>query len=123
MKAEGKTREQLEKELKELRQRIADLEKAETERILPEKALSESEERYRTIFENAVEGIFQATPEGRYLSVNPAWAKMCGFSSPEEMIREVTDIARQLYVNPEDRTEIKRLYEDPGVVKEFETVQ
>lgn len=120
MKAEGKTKKQLEKALKALRQRIADLEKAETERVLTEKALRESEERYRTIFEHAVEGIFQATPEGSYLSVNPAWAKMCGFSSPEEMIREVTDIAHQLYVNPDDRTKIKRLYEDPGVAKEFE---
>jgi PAS domain S-box-containing protein len=45
---------------------------------------------------------------------------MCGFGSPEEMIREVTDIAQQLYVNPEDRQRIKRLYEDPGVVKGFE---
>jgi PAS domain S-box-containing protein len=121
MKAEDEKRAQLERELKELGRRNADLEKVETERVLTEKALRESEERYRTIFENAVEGIFQATPEGRYLSVNPAWAKMCGFSSPEEMIREVTDIARQLYVNPEDRTEIKRLYEDPGVAKGFET--
>jgi len=85
-----------------------------------EHALRESEEAYRNIIENAVEGIFQATPEGRYLSVNPAWANMCGFSSPEEMIKEVTDIASQLYVNPEDRTRIKRLYDDPGVVKGFE---
>ena len=85
-----------------------------------EKALQESEKRYRNIFENAVEGIFQSTADGRYLSVNPAWARMCGFGSPEEMIREVTDIAHQLYVNPEDRKKIKRLYEDPGVVKGFE---
>jgi PAS domain S-box-containing protein len=86
-----------------------------------EHALRESEEAYRNIIENAVEGIFQATPEGRYLSVNPAWANMCGFSSPKKMVREVTDIASQLYVNPEDRTRIKRLYEDPGFVKGFET--
>jgi PAS domain S-box-containing protein len=85
-----------------------------------EHALRQSEQAYRNIVENAVEGIFQATPEGRYLSVNPAWAKMCGFSSPEEMIREVTDIARQLYVNPEDRTRIKRLYDNPGVANAFE---
>jgi PAS domain S-box-containing protein len=85
-----------------------------------EHALRQREQAYRTIIENAVEGIFQATPEGRYLSVNPAWANMCGFSSPEEMIREVTDIASELYVDPEDRTRIKRLYEDPGVVKGFE---
>jgi PAS domain S-box-containing protein len=85
-----------------------------------ERALRESGQAYRNIIENAVEGIFQATPEGRYLSVNPAWANMCGFSSPEEMIREVRDIASQLYVNPEDRTRIKRLYDEPGFVKGFE---
>lgn len=83
-------------------------------------ALRESEQRYRNIIENAVEGIFQATADGRYLSVNPAFARMCGYSSPEEMIKEVTDIARQLYVHPHDRTKIKRLYDDPGFVKGFE---
>jgi PAS domain S-box-containing protein len=86
-----------------------------------EHALRESEKRYRNIFEHAVEGIFQATEDGHYLSVNPAFARMCGFSSPQEMIREVTDIARQLYVNAEDRTKIKALYEHPGFVKGFET--
>lgn len=79
-------------------------------------ALEESEARYRAIFENAVEGIFQSTPEGRYLSVNPSFAKTCGFSSPEEMIREVTDIGRQLYVDPEERAEVKRLLDDPGFI-------
>jgi PAS domain S-box-containing protein len=86
-----------------------------------EHALRESEKRYRNIFELAVEGIFQATEDGHYLSVNPAFARICGFSSPEEMVKEVTDIARQLYVNPEDRTKIKALYEYPGFVKGFET--
>ncbi|HYR02982.1 MAG TPA: PAS domain S-box protein [Syntrophobacteria bacterium] len=86
-----------------------------------EHALRESERRYRDIFEHAVEGIFQATAAGRYLSVNPAFARMCGFGSPEEMIREVTDIAHQLYVDPEDRTKIKALYEHPGLVRGFET--
>ena len=83
-------------------------------------ALRESEQRYRNIIENAVEGIFQATADGRYLSVNPAFARMCGYSSPEEMMKEVTDIAHQLYVHPHDRTRIKRLYDDPGFVKGFE---
>jgi PAS domain S-box-containing protein len=86
-----------------------------------EYALRESEKRYRDIFEHAVEGIFQATADGRYLSVNPAFARMCGFSSPEEMIREVTDIARQIYVDPEDRRKVKALYEHLGLVRGFET--
>jgi PAS domain S-box-containing protein len=91
-----------------------------TERKQTEHALRESEQKYRNIIEHAVEGIFQATADGRYLSVNPAFARMCGFSSPEEMIGEITDIARQLYVDPEDRARIKRLYDDPGFAKGFE---
>ena len=91
-----------------------------TERKQTEHALRESEQKYRNIIEHAVEGIFQATADGRYLSVNPAFARMCGFSSPEEMIGEITDIARQLYVDPDDRMRIKRLYDDPGFVKGFE---
>ena len=50
-----------------------------------EEALKESEEKYRGIFENAVEGIFQTTLEGRFISVNPAMARIYGFASPEEL--------------------------------------
>lgn len=85
-----------------------------------EEALKRSEEKYRNIFENALEGIFQVTPDGRYLSVNPALARIHGFSSPEEMIESVTDIAHQLYVDPSRRAELKRLMEKNGFVKNFE---
>ncbi len=51
-----------------------------------QEALRESEERYRSIFENAVEGIFQATAEGKLLSVNPAMARMLGYASAAEML-------------------------------------
>lgn len=81
----------------------------------------EAEEKYRSIYENAVEGIYQTTPEGRYLSVNPAFARMHGFDSPEEMIEAVSDIGQQLYVNPEDRERIKRLLAEHGAVEGFET--
>jgi len=79
-------------------------------------ALEESETRYRAIFENAAEGMFQSTPEGRYISVNPSFAKTYGFNSPEEMVREVTDIGRELYVDQEERAEVKRLLRDPGFI-------
>ena len=121
MHDERKTREQLLEELVELRRRNADLDRSAAALQKAERALRESETRYRHIFENAVEGIFQATVDGRYLSVNPAFARMCGFASPEEMIGEITDIARQLYVDASDRSRIKRLYQDPGVVRGFET--
>jgi PAS domain S-box-containing protein/putative nucleotidyltransferase with HDIG domain len=91
-----------------------------TARKSAEEALKRSEEKYRNIFENALEGIFQVTPDGRYLSVNPALAHIHGFGSPEEMIESVTDIAHQLYVDPSRRSEMKRLMENDGFVKNFE---
>ena len=86
-----------------------------------EEALRRSEEKYRSMFEHAVEGMFQATPDGKYLSVNPAYAKMCGFQSPDEMIAAIDDIQTDLYVDPDDRNIIKLLYEQIGVVRNFET--
>ena len=83
--------------------------------------LYEAEKRYRSIFENAVEGIFQSTPDGRYITVNPAFAKMYGYESPEKMMADVADIEKQLYVYPEDRQKIKRLLEKDGRVRELET--
>jgi PAS domain S-box-containing protein len=85
-----------------------------------EEALRRAEERYRSIVENAVEGIFQTTPEGGYLSVNPALARMYGYESPQELMSAVTDIAHQVYVDPNRRTEFKRLMEEQGVVQNFE---
>jgi PAS domain S-box-containing protein len=121
MDDECKTREELREELADVRRRNAALERSAAALQEAEAALRESEKRYRNIFENAVEGFFQATADGRYLSVNPAFARMCGFGSPEEMIDEITDIARQLYLDARDRSRIKRLYENPGVVRGFET--
>lgn len=91
-----------------------------TERKRAEEALRQAEEKYRSIFENAIEGIFQTTPDGRYLSVNPALARMYGYASPEELMSSVTDIGRTVYVNPERREEFKRLIEERGVVHAFE---
>ncbi|WP_161788431.1 PAS domain S-box protein [Desulfonatronum thiodismutans] len=63
---------------------------------------------------NAPIGIFTSTPEGRFLSANTALAKMYGYASPTEMIASITDIAAQVYVNPADRDEFKRLLEEQG---------
>jgi PAS domain S-box-containing protein len=84
-----------------------------------QKALQQSEERYRNIFENSVEGIFQSTPEGTYHLVNPAFAKMFGFSSPQEMISSVKDISK-LYVDPADRETVKNILVAEGVIKNHE---
>jgi len=91
-----------------------------TEHKLSEQLLRQSEEKYRNIFENAVEGIFQSTEDGRYLSVNPALAKMYGYGSPEEFIASITDIEKQLYVNPWERLIFKELLEKNGIIERFE---
>ncbi|RUT07736.1 hypothetical protein DSM106972_019960 [Dulcicalothrix desertica PCC 7102] len=80
-----------------------------------------AENKYRSIFENAVEGIFQSTIDGRYITVNPALAQILGFSTPEEVIDYYTDIGKQLYVNPNRRTEFINLVEKHGNVSEFES--
>jgi PAS domain S-box-containing protein len=91
-----------------------------TERKRAEKALRETEEKYRSIFENAVEGIFQTTPDGRFVAANPALARMLGFDSPEELMNMRTDIAHEHYVDPKSREEFKRLLEENGFVLDFE---
>jgi PAS domain S-box-containing protein len=92
-----------------------------TERKRVEEALARAEEKYRSIFENAIEGIYQTTVEGRFISVNPAFARMLGYDSPDEILNTITDIPRQLYVNPEGRFELLQVIEERGVVQEFET--
>jgi len=79
-----------------------------TEQKRMQKALKAGEEKYRKIFEGASEGICQTTPEGRCLSVNPAFARMFGYVSPREMIDSVRNIGEQHYVNPGDREEMVR---------------
>jgi two-component system, cell cycle sensor histidine kinase and response regulator CckA len=91
-----------------------------TMRRRAEKAQLEAEERFRSLFENATEGIFQTTTDGRYLSVNPALARMCGFPSPAEMILSVQDLGQELYADPKVRDQFKRLIEANGSVKDFE---
>ena len=91
-----------------------------TERKLAEEAIRQAEEKYRSIFENAICGIFQTTIDGRYLSVNPALARMYGYSSPEEMIEHLTNIQQQLYVNPDRRNELIATLQKDGAVTNFE---
>jgi diguanylate cyclase (GGDEF)-like protein/PAS domain S-box-containing protein len=91
-----------------------------TERKRAEQALTEANERYQSIFENALEGIFQVTPEGRLLVANPAMARMFGYDSPAELLAELRDIPRQLYVEPQRREEYRRQIEAEGSVSNFE---
>ena len=77
-----------------------------TERKQTEESLLLSEDRYRRLFEDAVLGIFRSTPEGKIIDVNPAYARMFGFDSPEEAKSQVNDVAVDLYADPSRRNEI-----------------
>ena len=83
-------------------------------------ALREAERSYRSIFENALDGIFQTTPEGWYLRANPALARIYGYDTPDALVQGLQDITRQLYVAPERRQEFIRLMQEHGAVANFE---
>lgn len=80
-----------------------------------------TEAKFRSIFENSIDGIFQTTPEGKYLSVNPSLAQIYGYDSAEQMIQELTDIAKQLYVDSDRRQQFTSLIETTGKVAGFES--
>ena len=92
-----------------------------TGRRQAQEELRQAEERYRSIFENAQEGIYRSTPGGRIIMANPAMAKIFGYASPEELMSGITDVARQLYVDPEERAKIRQILEEQGFVKNYET--
>ncbi|HWQ20983.1 MAG TPA: PAS domain S-box protein [Methanotrichaceae archaeon] len=91
-----------------------------SERKQVEKELWRSRERYQNIFENSILGLYQSVPEGRYISVNPAFARLFGYNSPEEMLACVNDIGHQLYVNPHDRERAIELITKQGFLEGFE---
>ncbi|MCZ7395458.1 MAG: PAS domain S-box protein, partial [Candidatus Methanoperedens sp.] len=90
-----------------------------TEHMRMEEALRTSEAKYRSIFENAVEGIFQTSIEGGILAANPALAHMLGYESQEEIITSITN-ARKLYVEPGRRLQLVRTIRARGIVTNFE---
>ena len=81
--------------------------------------MKQAEERYRSLFENAVNGIFEATPAGQYVSINPALAAMHGFASPGDMLAALKNIDEQ-YVGAERHVSLKEQLEDTGSVSKFE---
>ncbi len=92
-----------------------------TERKKAEAALVQAEEKYRGIFENALEGIFQTTVDGLFISANPALAQIYGYDDPEELIESINDIQQQLYVEPQRRQEFLELMKQHGTLSEFES--
>ena len=79
-----------------------------------------SEDKYRSIFENGMEGIFQTSFSGKMLNANPAMARILGYDSPSELITDITNIMEQLYVNPEDRNTLLSVLSEKDIISGFE---
>ena len=92
-----------------------------TELKAAQEKLERAEEKYRSIVENAVGGIFQTTPDGHYLSANLALARIYGFETVEELMAKRTDIAHQVYVDPRRREEFRRLLQENDRLEDFES--
>jgi diguanylate cyclase (GGDEF)-like protein/PAS domain S-box-containing protein len=92
-----------------------------TDRHRAVEALANAERRFRSIFENTVEGIYQTTAEGRYISANPALARIYGYESPEELMGSLAATGRHLYVDASRRADFERLMREAGSVTQFES--
>ncbi len=79
------------------------------------------EESYRSIFENASIALFQSTPSGRFLRVNPALAQLLGYDSPQAVLHEIDHLSEQFYVNPKRRSQLINYLHQFGVVSDFES--
>lgn len=84
-----------------------------------ERAIRETEERFRAIYENTVEGIFQTTPSGQYLLANPALARIYGYETPQQLIASLTNLNSDLYIEPTRRKEFLEAMERDGAVRDF----
>jgi len=82
--------------------------------------LRKAEKKYRSIFENATEGIFQSTREGRIINANPAFAKILGYRDSDEVVARVFDIGGQHYINPEQREKILDNLKKEDAIKSYE---
>jgi two-component system, cell cycle sensor histidine kinase and response regulator CckA len=91
-----------------------------TDRKLLADQLGQAQQQYREMVDNAIVGIFQSTPDGRYISANPAMAAMLGYDSPQELLASIMDLGQQVYVDSNRRDELKRLLQEQGIAKNFE---
>ena len=91
-----------------------------TERTHTLRALKASETRYRELYENVVAGVFQTTSDGRFMSANPALVRLLGYASEDELLG--IDIARDLYMYPEDRDNWRRNLEAQAEIRNAELV-
>jgi PAS domain S-box-containing protein len=92
-----------------------------TERKKAEEALQKAEAKYRSIFENAIEGIFQTTPDGKFITANPALINMLGYVSFDDLSNNIQSIYNDLYVDNSRGQELLELLEKYGQVSNFES--
>jgi PAS domain S-box-containing protein len=112
--AKEPTYEELEQRVKELQREVARCRRAEKEALA-------GKEKYRSTIENAVWGVFQTTPEGRFLSANRALANILGYETPDDLMTSNSNIGNQLYVKPTQRDEILHLLAKQDMILAFET--
>ncbi len=109
--------------LNNIEQKQCDVELAQTTTDLRElvAVLKKTEEEYKNIFENAMEGIFQTDAKGRFTRANPSLARIHGYDSPKDLIDSITDIAHQLFVDPADHRRLIELLKASGAVQNYES--
>lgn len=98
----------------ELQQTLIELQQAQAEQ-------KQAEQKYRSIFENAVEGIFQSTLKGRYITANPMLAQIYGYDGPDELIATINNIESQVYVDKNRRTQFVHLLQKSDAFWNFES--
>ncbi|WP_461833196.1 PAS domain-containing protein, partial [Desulfothermus sp.] len=105
---------------REIEQKNIELQNEINRRKVLEERLRKSEEKYRSIFENALVGIFQLSIDGTFIAVNPKLASLLGFDNPEEVLDFYTDISTQLFVNTKEEEELLKQIKEQNFVDKFE---
>jgi two-component system cell cycle sensor histidine kinase/response regulator CckA len=118
MNDSSRTKTELIAELAELRLQVQRAEALEAEHKAVAEALEESEAKYRSLFENATEGVYQTSADGKIVAANPALVKMLGYESEAELKK--VDVAADLYVLSEERSHFTRELADAGLLREME---
>ncbi len=89
-----------------------------SEKIEQKRELREFEDKYQTLFYEIKDAIYESTPDGKLIDMNPAGVELFGYKNKEELLS--LDIAESLYLNPYDRTKFKNQLEKEGYVKDYE---
>ncbi|MGQ4646514.1 ATP-binding protein [Lyngbya aestuarii] len=116
-----KLQENLVKLTEQLNHANRELAKQNTERQRLENSTRQAQHKYQSLFDNAIEGLYQATLDGRYQVCNPALARFYGYESPAKLLTYLTDIRGQLYVDPNRYTELIELLHSRDTISEFES--